>query len=79
MTYHDILKKRFEQAEGQILKERPPEKKIKWFKTRCPECGAKVEYSPKPNWDGMLTCGSCQHNFRLAILNHFSIEYEEER
>lgn len=79
MTERDRdIARRFIQAEGQTLKDRPPEKQVKWFKTRCPECGVKVEYSLKPNWNGQLKCGTCQHEFRLTLLDHFSIEFEEE-
>ncbi len=81
MSYRDILKDRFEKAEGQVLKDRPQEKpkKIRWFRTRCPACDHVVEYSPKEDWDGRLTCPQCQHSFRLVLLDHFSIEYEEEK
>ena len=78
MTERDeILAKRFRWAEGQALKDRPPEIRRKWFKTRCPGCKEQVQYSPKENWDGLLRCGSCGHEFRLAILDHFSIEFEK--
>ena len=77
LSYRDILKDRFDKAEGQVLKDRPPEIKRKWFKTRYPECGESIRYAPKENWNVQLKCGSYQHEFRLALLSHFSIEYRD--
>ena len=74
----DYLRRRFEKAEGQVLKDRPPEKQVKWYKTRCPKCKEPVVYAPKENWDGLLKCGSCGHLFRLSILDHFSVEFRDE-
>ncbi len=83
MSYEDLadrLRKRFLDAEGQTLKDRPPEKnkKVRWFKTHCPKCDYEVEYAPKENWDGQLTCPQCQNNFQLTLLSHFAIEYRDE-
>lgn len=74
----DYLRRRFEKAEGQVLKDRPPEKQVKWYKTRCLECKEPIRYSPRENWDGLLKCGSCGHLFRLSILDHFSVEFRDE-
>ena len=81
MTYRELadrLRRRFREAEGIVLKNRPPEKKVRWFKTRCPKCNSKIEYSPKSDWNGLLRCGECGHEFRLSLLDHFTIEYEDE-
>ena len=52
--------------------------KRKWFRTICPECGERVEYAPKENWDGKLNCKSCKNDFTLLILDHFTIEFRDE-
>lgn len=85
MTYKELgdrfrraFAERAREAEGLELKDRPPEKKVTWFKTKCPKCKEPIRYSPKENWDGLLKCGSCGHLFRLSILDHFSVELRDE-
>lgn len=80
MTYDEFaerLRKRFLDAEGQVLKDRPPEKKRRWINTICPKCKVQVKFSPKTNWDGLLKCGECGHEFRLSLLTRFTIRYTE--
>ena len=65
------LARGFIEAEGQKKKDRPPEIKRKWQKAICPECGYKIEDSPKPTWDGDLMCAEYGHIFKVPRLNSY--------
>lgn len=64
------LADRFVWAEGQVTRDRPPEKK-KWKIVYCPSCQKKVEYLPKAEWRGMLKCPHCEVTFKVPSLDGF--------
>lgn len=67
----DIIERRVLWAEGQLLRDRPPERKIKWLKTHCTHCGALVEYAPREYFRGALHCGHCGKPFHMSRLDDF--------
>ena len=57
----DYLRRRFEKAEGQVLKDqfRPKEDKKNWLTTHCTHCGYKIQFIPTEEWKGRLKCPDC--------------------
>lgn len=71
-TPYDELRKRFEKAEGQLLRDGyRDEPKRKWRKARCPKCGYRIDYDPKPDWSGELKCPDCGHIFKVPRLDSY--------
>ena len=72
----DIMR-RFVWAEGQTIRDRPPQVKHKWQKTQCPKCKFEVKYEPIPGkWDGNIHCPHCGHDFKIPVLTDY---VEEEK
>ena len=63
------LAHRYRQAERQTLRDRPPEKKREWQKTRCTHCGYKIQYIPTDEWRGRLRCPDCGEIFDVPSEN----------
>ena len=49
-----------------------PEEKLRRLKVKCPRCGYRVEYAPKPDFDGNFKCPQCGKVFKLIHLDNFS-------
>lgn len=67
----DMLRERFEKAEGRIKRERYWPPKRNWKITHCLACGKKVEYIPKDQFNGTLLCPHCKTRFRVPSLDGF--------
>jgi len=66
------LARRFKWAEGRVLRDRPPERRVEWQVTHCSSCQKRVEYSPKKkNWDRKLLCPHCGRVFEVPRLDWF--------
>ena len=61
----DYLRKRFLDAEGQVLKDqyRPKEEKKNWLSTHCTHCGYRIQYIPTEEYRGQLKCPDCGRTF----------------
>lgn len=62
---HRILEA--EKMEKKVL-DRP---KRKWIKVRCPNCGYRIEFEPKPDWTGEMRCPECGHSFKITRLDSY--------
>mgnify|MGYP001105685393 CR=1 FL=1 len=60
-----------QEAERLGMRSRPEPEILKWLKTRCPECGYKIEYSPKNGFTGRLRCPECGYIFKVSRLNYY--------
>ena len=69
MSFKDI-ERRVLEAEKIDKQNRPEQVKRKWRTTFCPN-GHKIEYLPKDNFSGELTCPNCNLVFRVSSLDSF--------
>jgi hypothetical protein len=79
-TVHTSLfdRQRQQPSRARVLKDRSPERKMKWLKTHCTHCGTLVEYASKEYFRGALYCGNCGKAFKLTRLDDFVEEARDE-
>jgi hypothetical protein len=57
--------------------DRYQDEKRKWLSIPCPKCGRKIEFIPKPSWNGKLRCYNCGI-VTVPLLSHFVQEEEND-
>ena len=62
---------RIREAERLDKRKIPTTKKRKWRKTKCPNCGYKVEYEPTETFQGRLRCPNCGEYFKVSRIDDY--------
>jgi hypothetical protein len=70
--WDEAIARKFREAERLGVQHEYHPVKRNWRRVYCPKCQHKIEYVPRPNWNGMVKCVECGCVFKAPCLDDFT-------